>query len=225
MFKSFLKDISFALECFSINPEWQGNIVSPEIDNSYNWGVIFWMAYNELPTNSIVEKIGDFNNTDDLQYDTVFLVDNKKANFIYSSYVFANSLIDGSSVGYYYPTTTYNIHNSSRENSGSLFPVQFICSNIIPFKIDSNSDSILLLTVLEEFSEEGLSKIIGLAQTFTTGWASKTVIAFSDYHEQEHKNIVNKVKTKFKDKNFIDKTFVKSYAQLNIKALEEEQNV
>ncbi|WP_315109866.1 hypothetical protein [Clostridium intestinale] len=220
--KNFLKDLDQSLECFSLDSDWQSNIISTEINDSCNWGVLFWLAYQESdPYEDLIIKIGDFNNTDDLSYEVVFIVDNRKANFIYSSYTFAKILFPNSSIEYYYPTTTYNIQDAGRKNSGLLFPIQYIGSNIIPFKIMSDNDSILLLTSIEAFTQDNLSKLLGLSQNFTTGWATKIIIAFPDYHEQEHINVVNKAKLKFKDKNLSEQVSVKSYSRLNIKSLEE----
>lgn len=224
-FKSFLKDIAYALECFSLNSDWQRNIVSSQIVNSCNWGLIFWFAYEELPTHSIIDLIGDFNNTDDLQYDTVFLVDNKRANFLYSSYMFAHSIYPNNNITYYYPSTTYNMQNPDPQNSGDILPVQYVNSSVIPFKISDGVNNYLLITLLENFTEDTLRRIIGLSQNLTRGWASKTIIAFPDYHEQDCITKVNKIKAKFNDKNFISNLYIRSYPQLNIKSLEENQNV
>lgn len=224
-FKSFLKDIGFALECFSSNSEFQTNLLDDSINKILNWGIIFWFAYEELPNQSVIDLIGDFNNTDDLQYDTVFLVDNRVANFLFSSYTFANSLYPNHTIEYYYPSTTFNLENPYRETSGYILPIQYINSSVLSFKITNSTESILVITMLENFDEEILRRIIGLAQTFTQNWASKTIIAFPDYHEQQHSSKVNKVKLKFSDKNFISKLIIRSYPELNIKSLEEDQNV
>jgi hypothetical protein len=163
-----------------------------------------------------------FRNTDDLVYKTVYLVDNKRATFLLESINYANNLFENCKSEFYYPDTGFNIQNIGSKKSGPVLPVQYINSNVLPFKIiDANKTQSLLLCLNDNFSEDYLRRFIGLAQNLTQKWPHHVILAFPDYRESENKEVVSFVKSEFSDKDFVDRIKVKSFKQ-DIRTLEED---
>ncbi|WDV47874.1 hypothetical protein PV797_09315 [Clostridiaceae bacterium M8S5] len=220
-FKEFLKDISFALECFPYDSR-SRHRVGNRIKSFEHVGVIFWLAYDEESSKGIIEDLQYFKNTDDLAYKTVYLVDNKRIKFLIDVIDFANQLDSNSKVEFYYPDTGFNIQNISSIKSGMILPVQYINSSIIPFKItDENNSQSLLLCINDNFSEDNLRRLIGLGQALTQKWQHRLILAFPNYKEMDDKETVSIVQSEFSDSDFAKRISVKSFNK-GIRTLEEE---
>ena len=77
--------------------------------------------------------------------------------------------------------------------------------------INQNNQNILLLLVKDEFCEEYLRRLIGLAQEITSDWAANIIIAFPNYNEFEDSEAVISAKSEFEDSSFTDKITVLTY--------------
>lgn len=222
MFKSFLKDVSEGLECLKVDPNYGLFRVNGYIRNVNYTGVIFWLGHDEPDDVSIIDKITEFRNTEGLNFDSIFLVDGWRANFLLKSIQFIKTNYSSAEYLYYYPDTGRSTHAvSGRKHSGKLLPVQYINSSVLPFKLTfPDKREYLLLTVIEEFSEMGLKRMIGLAQNLTQSWGNEIIIAFPNYHQLKHENIVSSVKSLFSDSDLMNKIVVKSM-EFNFKSLEE----
>ncbi len=84
-FKEFLVDIALAMECYP-----SCDVAKRRIQNTtkkVTVGLIFWIDRNRndgRENASVIDKIGNFYLKEDCSYDAVYLVDNKRAQFIYS---------------------------------------------------------------------------------------------------------------------------------------------
>ncbi|MET3211286.1 UNVERIFIED_CONTAM: hypothetical protein ABIC26_004253 [Paenibacillus sp. PvR008] len=223
-FKPFLKDIAQTIECLKHDEEYGYHQINSHIKNVNFTGVIFWLAYDKAQrAKGIIEEINDFNNTDSLEYGPVYLVDNKRAKFLLDSIDSAKRIYPNANIEFLYPSTGYNVNLFGKITSGSSLPVQFINTSVLPMKlIDKIHGEILFLTVIDNFDEESLKRLIGLSHNLTEGWGSKIIISFPDYHEMEQSNIVERVKSRFKDHDFIRKVTVRSYHN-DLVSLEEDE--
>lgn len=226
--KKLIKDVSDAIECIQLNEQFGLNSIDPQLTEP-NWvGVIFWLSHGEEPDTGIIEKLTDIRNTEELNYPAIYIVDNKRVNFLIRTIHFARTMYLGekTEVQFVYPNTGMNITGFKRVTSGSRLPVQFINSNILPMKVIRNSggvsEEILLLSILDEFDSTTFKRVLGLAQNMTENWATKIVICFPDYHRLEDEHYVETAMQSFTDKKFVQKVEVDSW-NINLRSFEGDQ--
>ncbi|ERI11808.1 GapS4a family protein [Aneurinibacillus aneurinilyticus] len=224
-FKEYLIDIAKTLECFPHDNEYGNQSINPSLyEARFNVsGVIFWLSnHQDDKDEGIIEKISDFRLGQEIEYGPVYLVDNKRANFLLKVINYVTSKYS-ENFRFVYPSTGYNNADILKKNSsGRILPVQYINSSILPIRIDEqDKGGTLLLFVNEEFDEWRLKRLIGLSHFLTEGWGDKKIILFPDYNDLEHSNIVSNVKQLFADGNFREKVMVKSFS-LDLQTLGEE---
>ena len=212
VFKKFLVEIAHAIECYPASNEYKAKIRGAKKRKTS--GLIFWIDRNQndgKEYESIVDKIGLFYLKEECMYDTICLIDNKRAQFIFEAISYAHKKYGKHNVKFFYIDTGLNNANLYRLFKGSIMPFEYINSDVIPFAINDNDNDVLLLVINDSFNEDYLTKLIGLSQELTNTWSSKVVIAFPDFNSFEHNNFVNSAKSKFRDDNFIEKLTVTTY--------------
>ncbi|MFD1738900.1 hypothetical protein ACFSCX_20510 [Bacillus salitolerans] len=220
-FKKFSKEIVQTMQCIDYSEEYTQRIASPQLHNPdiKKTGVIFWLANDDSIDSGVIEKIENFR-MEDLNFESIYLVDNKRANFIFLVLNFIKLTYGNTVHDFYYPDTGYNHDPRTKKYSGSILPVQFINSNIIPIKLQTDSKT-LLLFINENFNDENLRRMMGLAHNFTRNFSGNVIIHFPDYGGVHHVSIVEKVKSNFTDQNFVGSVSVKSFL-LNVNTLGDE---
>jgi hypothetical protein len=210
-FKEFLIDIAYAMECYPCSEYY--NYKTQGTSKKETTGVVFWIdSSEEQKGNGIVDDIGDFRLNEDIQYKTVSLVDNPRANFLYDSIKFTHNTYGKENVEFFYFDTGYNNFGLDRTYSGKIMPVEYTNSNIIPLKIkDSTNGDILFIAINDIFNEDYLTRLIGLAQDLTKDWSPKIIIAFPDFNLYHHEKNVVVAKRQFDDESFISKIDIVSY--------------
>lgn len=91
-FKEFLMDIAFASECYPSCEKAKQKI--PGTNKRVCSSLIFWIDRNRgdgRENESVVDKIGDFYFREECHYDTVALIDNNRAQFLYTAINFAKT--------------------------------------------------------------------------------------------------------------------------------------
>lgn len=215
-FKSFLKDIAEATECYPSHELFSQRIKgTKKIDIS---NVIMWFNSDVgCENDGVIEELNSFRNSDNVNFKTVYLVDNKKANFLYSSIKYVQSR--STDYFFYYPDTGFNMDSTERSHQGRTLPVQYINSPIQLFKISESTGNCLIITLEDKFSIEYFERILQLARLITENWASKIVIAFSDYNNYLNEEEVIKSKMKIKDTEFAQRIFVEKFSYLDFRNL------
>lgn len=211
-FKEHFKDLAVALECFrnstlrsDANKQFSG------VGTARNIGVLFWLT-NDKSDRDILADVANVRQIDDYSYETIFVVDDFRASFIFDSIHYVSTRYPHNAVEFLYPSTGRNINPSQRESSGKVLPVEFINSPIIPFQVHSSEGrKVLVLTCIESFHQDRVRRLIGLAQDITNDFAAETVLAFPDYDELHHGNLVKEAKTGFENKRFTDTVKVTSF--------------
>ncbi|NUM47285.1 MAG: hypothetical protein HUU38_21505 [Anaerolineales bacterium] len=211
-FKSHLRDIANALECFKKSN--LKNQFSAFAKNNKNYtGVIFWIDNGKDNTyDDVVERLADLRIEDDLEFDSIYLVDNRRAGFLFDTINFSNHFFDGK-VEFFIPNTGHNDTISTRQTSSSVLPVQYINSSILPFKITQETLEILVLNVIDGFEEDYLRRLISLSHNLTAGWANKIYILFPKFNKDLHGDIVDQIKLEFLDQSFVQKIIVGSFME------------
>ncbi|PZF74998.1 hypothetical protein [Taibaiella soli] len=229
---SHMKDLAQSLECapkdFSFNSEFE------------NWdrkkvykGLLFWISSNPSERNeSMVDKISDgFLKEDDpdgkprlrgINFDSIYVLDNKKVTFIYSSVKTAQQLYPGNQINFLYPHTGLNNSPHDLQPYGKILPIQFMNTSILPIVVDdANSVKVLIFCDID-FDKEYLKRIIWLAHK-TCGLANKVDIFFNDYDVTSDSKTEAVVKQMFPDSQLISKTTIRRINEYDFVTLKEDQ--
>lgn len=218
LFRKHLNELVQTMECLPYSPEYSQRTASNNLFNPDNkrTGVLFWLANDDSIDRGIIESLESFRTTD-LNFESVYLVDNKRLNFIFLIFNYIKVSYPKERWEFYYPDTGYNNLLSTKRYSGEILPVQFLNSKIIPIKLESK----LLLFINESFSEENVRRMMGLAHNFTRNFSGEVVIHFPHYNQIDHKVIFETVRSDFTAQNFVKNVTIKSFL-LNINALGDE---
>lgn len=211
-FKAHLRDIAYALECFkksSVKSKLKNTAIRYTSKQS---GVIFWLD-NTGTYDDVIERLTDFNIDDSLEFDTIYLVDNKRAQFLHDTIIFAKQNFIGKAVEFFHPTTGFNNTVKNRISSSDTMPVQYINGSILPLKIIDikNEDAYLVVNCIDEFEEDVLRKLLSLSQKLTENWVQKIYILFPSFNSDIHSKTVEDIKLELKDKSFARKVIISSY--------------
>lgn len=218
LFKAHLKDISRAMHCFPHDSLYYERKIDGNTTKRKTFGVLFWISSGSDDDFDVVEKVKTFRNSDKIDYEPVYLVDNNRMYFILQSISYVKSKFFDYS--FIYHPTGYNQNNpATSEDFGEILPVQLINTNILPMRVNGNDGSKnLVVSVNENFSEESLKRVLGFAKVLTNTWPNNIYILYSDFQTLKHTESVERVKSIFNDSKFTDTVKVKTYLE-NISSL------
>ena len=210
-FKSHLKDLAFALECFKKSPL-KNQLTEFGKNNKYT-GVIFWLDNGKDKEYDVIDRLTDFKVEDDVDFESIYLVDNKRADFLYQTITYADKFFKKSEIEFLIPNTGHNNTVKTRKSSSSVLPVQYINSSILPLKViqKDGTQEILVLNVIDEFEEGHLPHLISLAQKLTEGWSNQVHILYPRFVKDSFGDSVEKAKLEFRDQSFVRKVQIGSY--------------
>ena len=97
-------------------------------------------------------------------YETIALVDNKRAQFLYQLLSYTRSKYGKENVEFFYIDTGLNNSSIQRVYRGKEMPYEYVNSNVIPLAISNGDEKRLFIGVAESFCKEYLERLIGLAQ-------------------------------------------------------------
>jgi hypothetical protein len=221
-FKDYLKELAQAMECFPFDSEYSEKLVSNHVLERNVSGVIFWLSSKDDPEKDILQEVYQFRNKDKINYGPIYMIDNKKANFLFKSINFAKNKYRNYKF-IYHPTGFNDNDPYVKKNAGHILPVQLINTNILPIRVDPEKEGpTLLLFVNESFDELSLKRLMGFTHRITQGWAKHVILLYPDYLELEHKNSVKSVKRLFEDDDFGETVKVQSFIE-NITTLGEDK--
>ncbi|WP_295840875.1 hypothetical protein [uncultured Apibacter sp.] len=89
-FKGYFKDLASTIECFKTSPEYK-EIINPikNYSKGEDIGVLFWLSNDPETYTDLISKIANSILPADYNYDNIYIVDNKRIDFIYLSLKFA----------------------------------------------------------------------------------------------------------------------------------------
>jgi hypothetical protein len=211
-FKSHIKDLAFAMECFK-KSEFKNQYTEFGKNNKYS-GVIFWLDNGkEKEYDDVIERLTDFKVDDDVDFESMYLVDNKRADFLYQTITYAGKFFKNSLIEFLIPNTGHNNTIKTRQASSPTLPVQYVNASMLPLKVtqkDSNQE-ILVINVIDEFEEGHLQHLMGLAHNLTEGWANQIHILYPRFVKDSFGESVEKAKLEFRDKSFVRKVQIGSF--------------
>lgn len=211
-FKEHFIDLAMTLECFrrSSLRNAAGKSFSG-VENARNIGVLFWLT-NDRSNLDVLPKVATARKLDDYAYETIFVVDDFRAAFLFDSIQYVRTKHAADRVEFLYQSTGRNINPATRENAGVVLPAEFVNSPILPIRvIKADGGKILVLCCIEEFHPDRLRRLIGLAQNLTQDFAKEAVILFPHYDQLLHDNQVKEAKAGFDDKGFTESVRVGAF--------------
>jgi hypothetical protein len=200
LFKEFINDLIETLECFD-SSELKNSIVSGIQCSSINdVGVLFWLNNQSDSNDDLIMSVSTARITDTQMSKTIYIMDNKRVAFILEVMKYIKMKSDKFDYSFYYPNTGQNINPQSRQNVGTVLPVEYLNSSIIPIRLenkDNQKEKCLFLVTIDNFEEEDFMRLMGLSKDITTDLTGEVIIAFPDYNELTHRQIVTTAKQKF----------------------------
>lgn len=223
-FKSHFIDLAESMEClrYSENYKEITNTISIPYSSSENIGVLFWLSNENSVHDDITSKVSSTKLPKVYDFDSIYLVDNRKLEFIFSSITYAKNLDKEFELTFFYHDTGKNINPLIKKNFGSILPVEFINTSVLPIRLENpkNKTTKLILTCINNFNINDLKRLISMSQELTKSWPNDVIIAFPDYNTTRHSNEVIIAKSAFDD-NFTKNISVVSYYP-NSKSLQNE---
>lgn len=212
-FKEFFFDLAKTLECFKNSKSRQDlNKQFSGVDHARDSGVLFWLSNDQTTYDDLISRIASVRGMDDYQFGSIYIVDNQRISFIYDSISLLKLKYKNSEIEFFYQTTGKNYNPTNRKVSGKILPVEFINSSILLIKVISKDNkNTFVISTIENFHEDRLKRLIGLAYDITSDFPEDTLILFPDYDRLTHINMVKEAKSSFRDKRFTEKIKIDSY--------------
>ncbi|MBY7662515.1 hypothetical protein JFJ08_17650 [Vibrio atlanticus] len=197
IFKAHIKDLAQTVECFMCSELRADNNESYEmtgINSACDTGVLFWLTNDKNSDQDIISKVSSVQLDSELEFGTIHVVDNSKASFIYDSVSYAKNKYKDSKVYFHYAFGSSNYNDPDIKKYGTILPVEYLTSNILPFRLVNNDSGRVkfCISCSENFSEESISRLISLASDVSLEFTTDFVFLFPDYDPLDHESIVKK---------------------------------
>lgn len=211
-FKWFMTDLVNTIECFD-DSNIKAEILEPFSCSSIDdVGVLFWLNGDDNSNDDLISVVSS-TRFDMLRNATIYIVDNKRICFILEVMKYIKTL-STFSYSFYYPSTGQNINPQNRANTGSILPVEYFNSSVIPIKlenINNSKETCLFLATIDSFEKDTFMRLMGLAKDLCTNLAGQVIIAFPDYNELVDGTMVSTSKQGFQDADFTKTVRVVNY--------------
>lgn len=216
-FKEHLKDLAQTVECFMKSDLRAQNNEDHEmsgINRANDTGVLFWLSNHKESDQDIVSKIYNINLNKELNFSTVHVVDNSRAAFIYNSISYIRNNFREHDYYFHYAFSSSNYKDPEIEKYGSIFPVEYLTSNIIPFRLVDklNGKVSFCLASREDFSEETINRLLYLASDVSQDFTGEFIFLFPEYDALKHDPILKRAMRIKNDKRESLNVKVKSYS-------------
>lgn len=211
-FKDHYRDLGMAIESFK-KSEMRVKTINnrSDFETTFDRGIIFWLNNVDDTSQDILQKLSKLEAPKDFNHDGIFLVDNKKIEFFFNAIEFAKRKYPNKPIEFTYFSTGLNSDNDTPKN-GSIMPVQYLASNILPIRVETETNKhTLILCSRENFEEEELIKLIGLAKNITANYQSNTIIAFPDYNRLQHEQLVDSAKLIVEESSFTNSLSIENF--------------
>lgn len=223
-FRDHIIDLAESMECFRYSENYSEitKSIREQYQTSENIGVLFWLSNENSVHEDITTKVANATLPSTYNFDSIYLVDNRKLEFIFSSITFAKSINTNYNLSFFYQDTGKNINPTIKKNFGIILPVEFINTSVLPIRLENPSDNStkLVLACIDNFNIEDLKRLISLSQELTNSWSSDILIAFPDYNVTRNSKEVEIAKSSF-ESSFTKNISVVSFYP-NSKSLQDE---
>jgi hypothetical protein len=210
-FKDRYLELAKAIESFKKSELKQYTInLHQNIDTHFDRGILFWLNNSGTGENDIISRLSRIELNTGVNHDGIFLVDNKRIEFIYDSICFAQLKYRYHDIDFIYFNNGLNNDDRNSRN-GKIMPVQYINSSILPLRASKDNETTIIINAIEDFDRDDLMKYMGIAKNIGCNSQGSTVISFPNYSETEHLPTVNNIKQIFNDASFTSQLEVVNY--------------
>jgi len=213
-FKEHFTDLAHTLECFKHSDARNRLLQTVRgVTRTQDVGILLWINNDRQGSDDIISHASKAILPDTLSYEAIYVVDNRRAQFVFNSVHYARKVGNGRDVAFFYPDTGKNVNPMTKETHGTFLPVEHINSSVLVFRLadKSSSERTLLLSTIEPFSEVGLKRLMGLGQSISQDWCSRVILAFPDFDKLHHGNMVQSAKGCFSNATFANGTEIHCY--------------
>jgi len=214
--KIYLKELSDICNCYNRSDE---KAITAQnfndqgfIDSESIIGILIWLSgeADDEQRNLLIETSNALiDGIEDFQFEAAYLVDLKRAEFLWTILAHADQQFSGWE--FLYIETGLNYREDIKVKSGPILPVEYINASVIPMKYSTSGAEHIILYASENYSEEDLKKYVGLANKLSSSFAGSIEILFPDYKVNGNENSVRRVIDFFTDQNTAKKIKVSSY--------------
>lgn len=224
-FDDFLRDIGQSLQCapFSGRLVDEGFVLETSKQKKYV-GIIFWLSSNsdESERDLILELHSQISVPRLINFDTVYVVDNRKATFIFSAVETARSYRSTAKLKFFYHHTGLNLNADELIIAGDILPIELMNSSLLPIVLEDKTKTSLLLFCNSPFDKDYLKRLIWFAHKIS-GLSNEIVIYFTDYESTAHSRQIDAIKQGFQDKDVIEKITIRKFDNLSFTRLKEDK--
>ncbi|WP_435234711.1 GapS4a family protein [Psychromonas sp. PT13] len=215
-FKEHLKDLAETVECFmksDLRAQNNEDYEMSGIEKANDTGVLFWLSNHKESEQDIVSKVSNINLDKTLNFSTIHIVDNSRAAFIYNSINYIRNNFRESDYYFHYAFSSSNYKDPEIAKYGSVLPVEYLTSNIIPFRLIDRSNKKVSFCVAsrEDFSEETINRLLYLVSDVSQDFTGDFVFLFPEYDPLKDDPVLKRAKRLKNDKHKSLNIVVKSY--------------
>jgi len=211
-FKEYYTDLAIAIESFK-KSELRNKTMNHHnaIDTAFDRGLLFWLNNDSEDNADLLLKLQRIEIPKGFNHDGIILMDNKRVEFLYDAITYVRFKNPDASVEFSYYNTGLNSDDQQAKN-GPLMPVQYLTSQVLPFRVQkSNNQTALVICCRENFDQDELIKLMGLAKNIGTNLQTNTIIAFPDYNRTNHEQIVSNVIQAFDEPSFTNHLSIENF--------------
>lgn len=210
-FKKHYTELAKAIESFKKSELKQNTVNFHEnIDSHFDRGILFWLNNSGKGEKDIINRLDKVELTTDVNHDGIFLVDNKRIEFIYDALNYALLKYRDYEIDFIYFTNGLN-NDERNPRNGKIMPIQYINTSILPLRVSKEDKTIVMIFAIDSFEKDDLMKYMGIAKNIGCNTQGATIICFPDYLETEHLPIVNNIKQIFNDSSFTVNLSIENY--------------
>lgn len=210
-FLAYLKDLSEAIECFKLSEKCNTiNQAYSDVTKSNYTGILVWLSNSDLVTDEILPKISKTQVPSDLEFEKVIVIDNSRINFLYQT-IFKTKE-KRSKVEYVYHDTSLNTTSLNDLSYGSIFPINYLYSDIIILRIEENSNVEFLIFINDNFDSNNFEQVLSFSKSFNhLNAVDKTTIGYLTYDKLSDENIVKSTLSKFSNYKLNENLFIQKF--------------
>lgn len=213
LFKEFFEDLVNTIDCFD-DSEQKNQVLDfhKQFSTINDIGVLFWLNNQKDSNDDLISIIANAK-IDAVMDRAIYIMDNKHVAFILDLISYIKAL-NKYKYSFFYPSTGRNINPTNRTDNGSILPVEYINSSVIPIRlenINNPNEIVFFVGSIDGFDNDNFMRLMGLAKDMSKHLTGKVIIGFPDYNKLSNENMVSIAKQGFEDADFTQTVSVVNY--------------